>query len=295
MNDLIEYKSQIEKKTQIEKKNEIEKIEVELLLEGIYQLYGYDFRNYAYSSIKRRIWYRAQIENVKSISEFQARVFNQPTVMKELLRNFSINVTEMFRDPSFFQAFRIEIVPILRELPFIKIWHAGCSSGEEVYSMAIVLHEEGIYDKTKIYATDMDEEIIEKAKEGKVLLEHMQRYTKNYQQAGGQKEFSDYYAVNNDQVEFHPFLKKNLIFAHHNLVTDHSFNEFQMIVCRNVLIYFNKNLTNRVYDLFFDSLSERGFLGIGSKESIQVYQLSNNFEEFNLKEKIYIKGKKSRN
>ncbi|MFC0470610.1 CheR family methyltransferase [Halalkalibacter kiskunsagensis] len=285
----------LEQIPQIARKTEIERIEIKLLLEAIYQLYGYDFRNYAYSSIKRRIWHRAQIENVKTISEFQSKVLYQPNLMKKLLGDFSINVTEMFRDPSFFEAFRAEVVPILRKLPFIRIWHAGCSSGEEVYSMAIVLHEEGIYGKTKIYATDMDEEIIERAKEGKLSLERMQLYTRNYQKAGGKKEFSEYYSVNDNEVELHPFLKSNIIFAHHNLVTDHSFNEFQMIVCRNVLIYFNKSLTNRVYDLFYDSLSDGGFLGIGSKESIQVYQLSNNFEEFNLKEKIYIKGNKVRN
>ncbi|KHF40869.1 chemotaxis protein CheR [Halalkalibacter okhensis] len=275
--------------TQEGRSNEIERTEIKLLLEGIYQTYGYDFRNYAYSSIKRRIWYRAQFEDVKNISEFQAKVLYQPELMKQLLRDFSINVTEMFRDPSFFKAFRTEIVPILRKLPYIRIWHAGCSSGEEVYSMAIVLLEEGLYDRTKIYATDMDEEIIERAKLGKVSLEHMKLYTKNYHQAGGKKEFSEYYSVCDNEVVLHPFLRENVVFAHHNLVTDHSFNEFQMIVCRNVLIYFNKKLTNRVYDLFYDSLSDEGFLGLGSKESLSMYNSAGLFEEVNPVEKIYIK------
>ncbi|WP_332630338.1 CheR family methyltransferase [Halalkalibacter flavus] len=275
--------------THEERLNEIERTEIELLLEGIYQTYGYDFRNYAYSSIKRRIWYRAKIEDVKTISEFQAKVLYQPELMKQLLRDFSINVTEMFRDPSFFKTFRTEIVPVLRNLPYIRIWHAGCSSGEEVYSMAIVLFEEGLLEKTKIYATDMDEEIIEKAKLGKVSLEHMKLYTKNYHQAGGKKEFSEYYSVCDNEVVFHSFLIENIVFAHHNLVTDYSFNEFHMIVCRNVLIYFNKKLTNRVYSLFYDSLSENGYLGLGSKESISMYRSAELYEEVNSAEKIYIK------
>ncbi|WP_034742103.1 CheR family methyltransferase [Halalkalibacter wakoensis] len=282
----------LQTESQTERIQEIEQIEIKLLLEGIYETYGYDFRNYAYSSIKRRVWYRAQIENVNTISEFQARVLYKPELMQQLLRDFSINVTEMFRDPSFFKAFRTEIVPVLQKLPFIRIWHAGCSSGEEAYSMAILLWEEGLYHKTKIYATDMDEDIIEKAKKGKVSLEQMQLYTKNYQQAGGKKEFSEYYSVEDNYVVLHPFLKENIVFAHHNLVTDHSFNEFHMIVCRNVLIYFNKKLTNRVYDLFYDSLSDKGYLGLGSKESISMYSSADLFDEVNTKEKIYNKKSK---
>ncbi|WP_035664656.1 CheR family methyltransferase, partial [Halalkalibacter akibai] len=231
-----------------------EQIEIVLILEAIYQKYGYDFRNYAYSSIRRRLWYRAQIEEMNTISEFQSKLLREPALMKVLLKDFSINVTEMFRDPGFFKVFRSKVVPVLRELPYIRIWHAGCSSGEEAYSMAILLHEEGIYEKTQIYATDMDEDILERAKSGKISLDHMKQYTKNYQQAGGTKEFSEYYTVKDNYVTLNPFLKKNIIFAHHNLVTDHSFNEFQVIICRNVLIYFNKQLTNRVYDLFYDSL-----------------------------------------
>nr|WP_273839609.1 protein-glutamate O-methyltransferase CheR [Halalkalibacter alkalisediminis] len=270
---------------------EIEKIEIKLLLEGIYQRYGYDFRNYAFSSIRRRIWYRAQIEEVHSISEFQAKVLYDSDLMRKLLSDFSINVTEMFRDPGFFKVFRLKVVPILRELPYIRIWHAGCSSGEEAYSMAIVLHEEGLYEKAQIYATDMDEKIIERAKQGKITLDHMKLYTKNYQKAGGTKEFSEYYSVTDNYVTLKPFLKKNLIFAHHNLVTDHSFNEFHMIVCRNVLIYFNKQLTNRVYDLFYDSLSDGGFLGLGSKESINMYKSSSTYEEIDTVERLYKKVK----
>lgn len=270
---------------------EIEKIEIKLLLEGIYQRYGYDFRNYAYSSIRRRIWYRAQIEEVLSISQFQAKILYDPDLMRKLLSDFSINVTEMFRDPGFFHVFRSKVVPFLRELPYIRIWHAGCSSGEEAYSMAILLHEVGLYEKAQIFATDMDEKIIERAKQGKMSLDHMKLYTKNYQQAGGTKEFSEYYSVTDSYVTLKPFLKKNLIFAHHNLVTDHSFNEFHMISCRNVLIYFNKPLTNRVYDLFSDSLCEGGFLGLGSKESINMYSAANSYEEIDMVERIYKKIK----
>lgn len=268
-------------------KEKIEKLEVELFLEGIYRQYGYDFRNYASQSIRRRIWYSAQETKAKTISEFQGKVLYDPKLLKKLLNNLSITVTEMFRDPSFFEAFRLQIVPILRELPSIKVWIAGCASGEEAYSLAILLHEEKLYEKTRIYATDINEDILEEAKEGKISLHYMQQYTRNYFQAGGQKEFSKYYKVEGDYVHLHPFLQKNIVFAHHNLATDHSFNEFDVVFCRNVLIYFNKDLKNRVFQLFFDSLKAGGFLGLGSQESIMTSQ---HFSEVDYKNKLYKKN-----
>ncbi|MEB1806733.1 MAG: protein-glutamate O-methyltransferase CheR [Bacillaceae bacterium] len=269
---------------------DVERIEIELLLEGIYRHYGFDFRNYAYSSVKRRVWHRVRAEQLNTISELQSKVLHDPIVLKCFLNDLSINVTEMFRDPSFFKAFREKVIPSLRDLPFIRIWHAGCSSGEEAYSMAILLLEEGLYDKTKIYATDMNEDILEKAREARIPLSYMQVYTKNYQQAGGLKEFSEYYTAHHDYVLLRPMLKKNIVFAHHNLVTDHSFNEFHVIICRNVLIYFNTSLKNRVYDLFFHSLSDGGFLGLGNKETLTSGDTSHFYQEIDRDEKIYIKG-----
>ncbi|NSL50836.1 protein-glutamate O-methyltransferase CheR [Bacillus sp. P2(2020)] len=271
--------------------NELEKIEVMLLLEGIYRYYGFDFRDYAYSSIKRRIQHRMGIEKIPTISALQEKVLRDRHLLGKLLSDFSINVTEMFRDPSFFKFIRTDILPKFINAPLIRIWHAGCSSGEEVYSMAILLYETGLYNKTKIYATDMNENILEKAQKGQFHINRMQVYTRNYHQAGGTKEFSEYYVANNDIVTFHPFLKENIVFAHHNLATDHSFNEFHIIVCRNVLIYFNQTLQNRVQRLFYDSLCIDGYLALGNKEVITDSTLWDKYLEVNPVEKIYKKIK----
>jgi len=209
--------------------------------------------------------------------------------MNRLLTDFSIQVTEMFRDPKFFISFRKNVVPWLRELPFIRIWHAGCSSGEEVYSMAILLLEEGLYDKTRLYATDLNENALEKAKEGIVPLEKMKTYTNNYLRAGGTQSFSKYYKVIGDTVLFDKPLQKNMVFNQHNLVTESSFNEFNVIFCRNVLIYFNRDLQNKVHRLFFDSLESSGFLVIGEKESIDFTVYKDKYEELDSEEKIYRK------
>lgn len=268
-------------------KDQIEKIEIELFLEAIYRQYGFDYRNYAYESIRRRIWYSARETKVTTISEYQGKVLYQPELMKKLANNISITVTEMFRDPTFFQSFRSNIVPNLQKQPLLRIWIAGCSSGEEVYSLAILLYEEGLYDRATIYATDINEEILEKAKEGKISLHHMQHYTRSYLEAGGQQEFSKYYKVNSEHAILEPFLKKNIIFAHHNLATDHSFNEFHVIICRNVLIYFNNELKDRVFQLFYDSLGEGGFLCLGSQESIIA---SNHFLDVDYGNRLYKKA-----
>lgn len=272
-----------------EKRKEIEYIEVDLLLEAVYRQYGFDFRNYAKASVRRRLLLRAKYEGAATLSELQGILIREPAVMKKLLNDLSINVTEMFRDPGFFATFRSKVVPHLRNLPSIRIWHAGCSSGEEVFSMAILLHEEGLLNKTQIYATDMNETILEKATKGKMDLKFMKDYTKNYQQSGGKKEFSEYYSVAQDHVAIRPSLKRNIVFAHHNLVTDHSFNEFHVIVCRNVLIYFNHLLKNRVYQLFNESISENGFLCFGNKETVTDSYALQFLEEVDRKEKIYRK------
>ncbi|KKI89026.1 chemotaxis protein CheR [Bacillus sp. SA1-12] len=271
--------------------DEIEKIEIELLLEAVFRYYGYDFRNYASPFIQRRICHRVNKENLSSISALQEKILRDHNVMERLISDFSINVTEMFRDPDFFLAIRKKVIPIMKEFPEIRIWHVGCSSGEEVYSMAILLHEEGLYEKARIFATDINATILEKAKKGTFPLDGMQRYTKNYFEAGGKRAFSEYYKAVDDQVFFHPFLQKNVVFAQHNLVTDHSFNEFDIIICRNVLIYFNKSLQNDVHKLFYNSLSLSGFLGLGKREGIKFTSYENCYGEFDATEKIYRKIK----
>nr|WP_207644303.1 protein-glutamate O-methyltransferase CheR [Desulfolucanica intricata] len=269
----------------------LEKIEVKLLLEGIYQCYGFDFRNYVYPSIRRRIWHRIKAEGLNSISGLQEKILHDYGAMKRLFDDFCIHVTEMFRDPGFFLAFRTKILPFLKNKSFTRIWHAGCSSGEEVYSMAILLSEEGLYGKTKIYATDINEEMIKKAKSGVFPLSKIRVYTENYIKAGGKRDFSDYYQVMEKNVVLKPFLINNIFFAQHNLVTDGLFNEFDVIICRNVMIYFNRYLQMKVHKLFYDSLSLQGFLGLGNKESLVFTDLADLYAEIDKKEKLYRKIK----
>lgn len=269
---------------------DIEDIELNLLLEAIFRCYGFDFRNYARSSIKRRVWHRIQAENLHSISGLQEKVLHDPSCMKRLFSSLSINVTSMFRDPEFFQSFRTNVIPALRKIPFIRLWHAGCSTGEEVYSMAILLYEEGLYEKTRIYATDMSEGVINNAKKGLYPVEKLKEYTANYQKGGGLKDFSDYYSLANNDVVFHSFLKENIIFAQHNLVTDRSFNEFHVILCRNVMIYFDKTLQNHVHQLFLESLITLGILALGNKETMRFTEYEQNYEQIDSSQKIYRKA-----
>ncbi|QQZ10175.1 CheR family methyltransferase [Heyndrickxia vini] len=264
-------------------------MEIELLLEGMYRLSGYDFRNYMRSSIWRRIQNRMRIERVATITGLLDKAIHEPGFIDILLNDFSINVTEMFRDPHFFYSFRKKVVPLLRDLPEIRIWHAGCATGEEVFSMAILMDEEGLGEKTKIYATDMNEQVLEKAKCGIFPLSKMQVYTKNYMQAGGTHAFSEYYTADFKQANFNASLKKNIIFFQHNLVTDQSFNEFHVIICRNVLIYFNAELQNQVHELFYESLCPNGFLGLGDNESLRFATRTSSYGEFDNAERIYRK------
>lgn len=270
---------------------ELENIEIHLLLEAIYRFYGYDFRNYATAFLQRRIWHRIRAENLASISGLQEKILHEPAVMERLFSDFSINVTEMFRDPAFFMVLRKKVIPILKEYPVIRIWHVGCSTGEEVYSMAILLHEEGVYEKSKVYATDINLNSIEKAKKGIFPLEKMQLFTKNYIKSGGKKAFSEYYTVKNEQVTFRPFLKDNIVFFQHNLTTDKSFNEFHLIICRNVMIYFNKLLQNHVHQLLYDSLFESGYLGLGKREEVRFTDYAKYYDVFHSEEKLYCKSK----
>ncbi|MDO0825802.1 CheR family methyltransferase [Desulfosporosinus nitroreducens] len=281
----------IEKITEAESPDELEKIEIQLLLEGIFRYCGFDFRNYVSASIRRRIWNCIRAERLKNVSSLQEKVLHDPCAMARLISDFSIHVSEMFRDPYFFKSFRKNVVPLLKELPFVRIWHAGCSTGEEVYSMAIILYEEGLYHKTKIYATDMNEDLLRKAKEGVYSLDKMQVYKDNYLLAGGTNDFEEYYKVCQDKAIFYSFLTRNVVFAQHNLATDHSFNEFHVIICRNVMIYFDKVLQNRVHRLFHESLSMSGILGLGGKEDIAFNNYSHCYEAFNAEQKIYRKVK----
>jgi chemotaxis protein methyltransferase CheR len=267
----------------------LERIEIELLLEGIYRHYGFDFRSYAYASIRRRLWKRIETEGLPSVSALQERVLHDPDMMNQLLLDLSINVTAMFRDPSFYVAFRNKVVPLLRTYPFIRVWHAGCSTGEEVYSMAILLAEEGLYDRARIYATDINEVVVHRAKSGIFPLDRMQEYTENYIKAGGTRSFSEYYTAKYDGALFTQELLRNVVFSQHNLVTDRSFAECTVILCRNVLIYFDKTLQERVHGLFYESLSTFGILALGSKESLRFSKYEACYEPVSAPEKIYRK------
>ncbi|MCA0756020.1 protein-glutamate O-methyltransferase CheR [Paenibacillus sp. N4] len=266
----------------------LKRIETDLLLEGLYLAYGFDFRHYLRSSLGRRISHRMSIEGIPTITALLEKVLHVPGFADKLLNDFSIKVTEMYRDPGFFLAFRKEVVPLLRKEPEIRIWHAGCSTGEEVYSMAILLKECGLLDRVKIYATDMNENVIAAAKLGKFPLKRMQSFTKNYLQAGGSMEFSSYYTTDTEYAYFKSEIKNSMMFAQHNLATDRSFNEFHVILCRNVLIYFDSSLQSRVHHLFYESLSPSGFLCLGTMESLITGRRSQ-YEDFNPAERIFRK------
>jgi len=271
--------------------SDLEQVEIELLLEGIFRHYGFDFRSYAYSSIRRRLWKRLEAEGLATISELQARVLHDTSAMEQLLLDLSVNVTSMFRDPGFYHAFRESVVPMLRTYPFIRIWHAGCSTGEEVYSTAIVLEEEGLLERSRIYATDINDVVLQHARDGIFPLNRMQEYTENYIKAGGKRSFSEYYTAKYDGALFSPALTRNVVFAQHNLVTDRSFSEFNVIFCRNVLIYFDRELQQQVHGLFYESLTTFGILGLGSKESLKFSKYEPCYERLHAREKLYRKIK----
>jgi chemotaxis protein methyltransferase CheR len=270
---------------------ELERIEIELLLEGVFRHYGFDFRSYAYASVRRRLWKRIEDESLSCISELQALVLHDPQAMERLLLDLSISVTAMFRDPGFYREFRNAVIPLLRTYPFIRIWHAGCSTGEEVYSVAIVLQEEGLLERARIYATDINDVVLQQARAGIFPLTRMQEYTENYIKAGGKRSFSEYYTAKYDGALFSPALTRNVVFSQHNLVTDRSFAEFNVIFCRNVLIYFDNNLQKRVHALFYESLVMFGVLALGSKESLRGSQYEPCYERLHPREKLYRKVK----
>jgi len=264
-------------------------IEMNLLLQAVYMKYGYDFRNYSKAHLKRRIHQRLQMSGMETISELQNKVLWDKTFFRTFLQDLSINVTEMFRDPEFYLTFRKKVVSDLKTYAHIKVWHAGCSTGEEVYSLAILLKEEGLLPKTRIYATDINKGVLETARQGIYSKKDMELYARNYTEAGGKGQLSDYYTSKYGSVLFDKSLSKNIVFADHNLVTDSVFAEVNLIFCRNVLIYFDKTLQNKVLHLFNNSLSKRGYLCLGTKESLKFTDLENSFASIDKKLKIYKK------
>lgn len=255
----------------IEKQEEFtnEKIEVELFLEALYRRHGYDFRKYSKVHIKRRIDGIKVRLGYDSISRMIHDIMWEPAFKQTVLHEFSINYTEMFRDPKFYNYLRNEVIDLLKTFPFIKIWHAGCSTGEEVYSLAIMLKECGLYDKTQIYATDFNDKVLRKAEQGIYPLDYIKSYTQNYQQAGGLNSFSDYYVSDDHNVVLNSSLREKIVFANHNLTSDGVFGEIHLILCRNVLIYFNKELQDKVLNLFRESLCNGGIMCLGSKETLK--------------------------
>ena len=272
-----------------QKEANLENIELELLLQAVFLQYGYDFRNYSRAHVKRRVKHRLAQEGLKSISELQNRILHQPEAFERLVRDLSINVTEMFRNPDFYKSVRENVIPILKTYPFLKIWHAGCATGEEVFSFAIMLKEEGLLERTQIYATDFNPYVIEKARKGIFPIRYIKEYTANYQKAGGKESFSDYYHANDEWVIFDKNLSKNMVFAEHNLVTDGVFAEMNMIVCRNVLIYFNRELQNKVLGLLHSSLVTGGYLALGTKESLMFSDNQKKYKVIDDKQKIFKK------
>ncbi len=269
------------------KEHELMKIETDLFLEAIFRRFGYDFRGYSRASINRRIRQAMALAGCDTITALTNKVLHEENYLSSLLRSFSITVTEMFRDPEFYVSLRNMVVPFLKTFPYLKVWHAGCASGEEVYSLAILLQEEGLYDRCTIYATDFNDYALDTARAGIYPLENLRGYTRNYQAASGRDEFSDYYHAQYDSAIMSDSLKKNITFANHNLAIDSVFSEVHLILCRNVMIYFDKELKERVYRLFADSLVYNGFLCLGSKEGMEFSNVMPEFVVADERNRIY--------
>lgn len=262
---------------------------VKELLESLRLVYGYDFTGYAEASVKRRIVHFMNLHKIESMEKLAKLLLQDERFFESLVQEISVTVTEMFRDPPFYKKLREQVMKRLATYPFIKIWIAGCATGEEVYSLAILLQEENMLTRSVIYATDINQQSLQVAKQGIYPAARMKEYTVNYQKSGGDNEFSSYYKTRYGGVLFDKALKQNIVFASHNLATDKSFSEFQLILCRNVLIYFNPVLQNNVLNLFYDSLCTFGYLGLGSKESLLASEKKKCFEEVDRREKIFMK------
>ena len=259
------------------------------LLNTVDELTGLDFRDYSPASLHRRIQRRVVAEQVESVAALEQLIKTQPAALARLAEALTVPVTSMFRDPAFFREFRARVAPLLRTHPFLRLWVAGCSTGQEVYSLAILLHEEGLYERSRIYATELQPATLDQAASGIYPLATMQEYTRNYQEAGGMEDFSDYYTADSASAIVRPHLRKNVVFAVHNLVSDRSFNEFHLIFCRNVMIYFNRTLQQRVHNLLYESLALWGYLGLGRSESVRFSQHEHNYEPVSERERLYRK------
>jgi chemotaxis protein methyltransferase CheR len=267
----------------------IKEDELDLLITELFEKYGYDFSNYARASFKRRVNRVMAIDRFPSFAELLYKVKNDAAYCNHIVQELTVNVTEMFRDPSLFKTIREQILPVLATNPFIRIWHAGCSTGEEVYSMAILLEEANLLHKSRLYATDLNPTVIENIRRGIFPLSQMKQYSENYIASGGKKDFSDYYTAKYEWAKFHDRLKEKMVVATHNLASDRSFNEFQLILCRNVLIYFDRTLQDKVFNLFDSSLEKLGFLILGSKESLRFSKVAPQYTQWTPKEKIWRK------
>ncbi len=272
-----------------------ERIEIGLLLEGIRRRYGYDFSNYSHASLMRRLDQVKEQAKISRYTEMLDRIFHDEVFFDQLLKQMSITVTEMFRDPQFYQAVREQVIPKLKTFPFVKIWHAGCATGEEVYSMAILLHEENFLDRVRIYATDFNKHALDAAQNGVYNLEGMGKHAANYAAAGGKHQLADYYNEGYDLAKIKDFLKEKVTFSYHNLVTDGVFGEMNLICCRNVLIYFDRTLQDRALTLFADSLRHGGFLCLGSKESLNFSSVRNIFDPVDGRQRIFKKSADTKN
>jgi chemotaxis protein methyltransferase CheR len=264
-----------------------DELELDLLLEGVYRRYGYDFRGYATASLRRRLWRRAQLERIDTLTGLLDRVLHDTACLERLLADLSINVTEMFRDPPFHRALRSRAFPLLRTYPFLRVWVAGCATGEEVVSLAIGMAEEGLLDRTRIYATDMNAAALARARRLAFPLDRIEAYAANHAAAGGHGTLADHYVARGGEAVFDPSLRRSIVFAQHNLVTDRSFNEFHLVLCRNVMIYFGRDLQRRVHELFLDSLVPLGLLGLGHKEGIADAGVADRYEVLDEREKLF--------
>jgi chemotaxis protein methyltransferase CheR len=267
----------------------LEDVELDVFLEAIERVYGYDFRNYARASLRRRLWRRANAERRSSISGLLETVLHDPGAMERLRVDLSVTVTSMFRDPPTFLALRTRVVPLLKTYPFVRVWVAGCATGEEVYSLAILLREEELAERVRIYATDVSDEVLDRAQAGRVHLDRMRKYSSNYLDAGGHDGLSRYYEVDGREARLDPSLREGVVFARHNLATDSTFNEFHLIMCRNVLIYFDRTLQQRVHRLFDDSLVPLGMLALGARETLTGTPIEDRFEALEPDVRIYRK------
>lgn len=270
-------------------KEGLEEVEMGLLLEGVRRRYGYDFTHYSHASLKRRLMHVREQAAMGRFTEMLDAVFHDEDFFENFLKHMSVTVTDMFRDPSFYRALREKVIPALKTFPFVKIWHAGCATGEEVYSMAILLHEENFLDRARLYATDFNKNSLDTGQKGVYPAERVKAYAANYGAAGGKQDFSGYYSGGYDLAKFKDFLKERITFSYHNLVTDGVFGEMNLICCRNVLIYFDKELQNHALTLFADSLRHGGFLCLGSKETLNFTAVKSQFEPVDAKQKIYKK------